>query len=71
MLLAPMPVPWLGPQGQLKLAREKLNTTESRDRETDYRLNAAGWLVIRVWEHEPVECAADRVEEVLNNHKSL
>ena len=37
---------------------EKVESTRSRDRETDRRLADAGWTSIRVWEHEdPVEAA--------------
>ncbi|MGH3828735.1 MAG: very short patch repair endonuclease [Pseudonocardiaceae bacterium] len=40
---------------------EKLERTVDRDRDTDRRLIAAGWLPVRVWEHEPVDEAAERV----------
>ena len=44
---------------------EKVESTRSRDRDTDRRLAAAGWTSIRVWEHEdPVE-AAQRVQAVV------
>lgn len=37
----------------------KLAANRARDRDTDERLAAAGWTVLRVWEHEdPVEVAA-------------
>lgn len=40
---------------------EKLAKNVARDRETDQRLTAAGWTVLRFWEHtDPVE-AADAV----------
>src|SRR5688500_12890627 len=45
--------------------REKLDENVARDRATDTRLAAAGWTVMRVWEHEPVEAAADRVAETV------
>jgi len=41
--------------------RTKLDTTVQRDRDTDASLVEAGWLVVRVWEHEPPTEAADRV----------
>ena len=44
----------------------KLDKNVGRDRETDQVLTAAGWTVIRVWEHEDPETAADRVAELLN-----
>ena len=44
---------------------EKVESTRSRDRETDRRLADAGWTSIRVWEHEdPVE-AAQRIQAVV------
>lgn len=41
--------------------RRKIETNAARDRRNDALLAAAGWRVVRVWEHEPVEAAADRV----------
>lgn len=35
-----------------------------RDRDTDAEVTAAGWSVVRVWEHEYVEAAADRIEQM-------
>jgi len=40
---------------------EKLRRNVARDRDTDTKLAAAGWIVLRIWEHEPPEFAADRV----------
>lgn len=40
--------------------RRKLAENRKRDLDTDARLTQAGWVVIRVWEHEaPGEAAAD------------
>lgn len=44
---------------------EKLAGNVSRDRDTDERLVRAGWSVVRVWEHESIENAADRVDGAL------
>lgn len=43
----------------------KIARNIERDRENDELLAARGWRVIRVWEHEPVCDAADRVEQAL------
>lgn len=40
----------------------KIDGNKTRDAETDQLLAAAGWTVIRVWEHEVPQPAADRVE---------
>lgn len=43
----------------------KLRRNADRDREVDQALTVAGWQVIRIWEHEPDDVAADRVEEAV------
>jgi DNA mismatch endonuclease (patch repair protein) len=43
----------------------KLEANLVRDREQDQLLEAAGWSVVRVWEHEPPEDAATRVADAL------
>ncbi|MEU1985176.1 very short patch repair endonuclease [Nocardia sp. NPDC019395] len=45
---------------------EKLAGNVARDRATDAALVAAGWQVIRVWEHEDPVCAADKVQAALD-----
>lgn len=44
---------------------EKIHRNKVRDRDTDAQLAAAGWVVVRLWEHVPAEEGADRVEAVL------
>jgi DNA mismatch endonuclease (patch repair protein) len=44
---------------------DKVAGNRARDRDTDARLVEAGWVSVRVWEHEdPVE-AAQRVEDAV------
>lgn len=50
------------PQRNASFWREKIETNRLRDRDTDQRLNDAGWTVIHVWEHEDPSEAADRIE---------
>jgi DNA mismatch endonuclease (patch repair protein) len=45
--------------------RTKLELNVARDRRNDEALREAGWQVIRIWEHEPVAAAADRVCEAV------
>ncbi|WP_308198464.1 very short patch repair endonuclease [Actinomadura terrae] len=45
----------------------KIERNRERDRETERKLSEAGWMVVRVWEHEdPVE-AATRVREIVRS----
>jgi DNA mismatch endonuclease (patch repair protein) len=43
----------------------KLERNRQRDINTDERLVAAGWLPIRVWEHEDASLASQRVAEAV------
>jgi DNA mismatch endonuclease (patch repair protein) len=45
----------------------KLEANVVRDRDTDSRLGEAGWVVVRLWEHEAVLEAADRVQGIVRD----
>jgi DNA mismatch endonuclease, patch repair protein len=45
----------------------KLQENQVRDRETDRLFTEAGWQVIRVWEHEDPELAAQRISVVVHH----
>ncbi|QKV81435.1 very short patch repair endonuclease [Amycolatopsis sp. Hca4] len=49
------------PKNNAEFWREKIETNRRRDADTDARLEEAGWLAVRIWEHETVEVAAERV----------
>lgn len=40
---------------------DKVARNMARDRDTDQRLEEAGWRVLRFWEHEPSESCAARI----------
>lgn len=46
---------------------EKLAANVERDRRTDEALRERGWAVIRVWEHEAPDVAADRIERAVRS----
>jgi hypothetical protein len=48
------------PKGETKIERNR-----ERDADTDSRLAEAGWLSVRVWEHEDPAMAAGRVLSVV------
>jgi DNA mismatch endonuclease (patch repair protein) len=42
----------------------------ARDRAVDAALRAAGWRVLRAWEHEPVADIADRINAALEGRSA-
>lgn len=46
----PLHATW--PKSNAEFWRNKIERNRTRDRETDARLGDAGWIVIRVWEHD-------------------
>jgi DNA mismatch endonuclease, patch repair protein len=44
----------------------KIQHNQERDRETDELLGAAGWRVVRIWEHDSPEAAAIAVKQIVN-----
>lgn len=49
---------------------EKITKNRARDQDTDARLLAAGWLVIRVWEHEDPTEAASRIAQAVRGRSN-
>lgn len=45
----------------------KLRRNVERDRVADDALSSAGWTVVRVWEHEPVNAAVAKVVEAIEH----
>lgn len=41
----------------------KVATNRDRDRETDEHLTAAGWTVVRIWEHVPASRAVELIRD--------
>lgn len=48
----------------------KIERNQERDRRNGRRLAAAGWRVVRVWEHEAPEVAASRVAAAVLERRS-
>jgi DNA mismatch endonuclease, patch repair protein len=49
------------PKSNREWWEEKLAANVARDRKTDRDLAELGWTVVRVWEHEDMESAAERI----------
>ncbi|MGV0788679.1 very short patch repair endonuclease [Mycolicibacterium sp. XJ2] len=46
---------------------EKVRQNRARDADTNLRLVAEGWFPVRIWEHESVHDAADRIESIIRS----
>lgn len=55
------PIHATAPKANAAYWMAKFERNVSRDRRNDRDLAAAGWTVLRIWEHESPESAADRV----------
>jgi len=58
------------PKSNAEYWREKLATNRARDADTDRRLEQAGWVALRVWEHEEPEHAVDRIVLVIESRRN-
>jgi DNA mismatch endonuclease (patch repair protein) len=59
------PIHATAPKANADWWREKLRANQDRDRDMDRRLRDGGWTVVRVWEHEDSEDAAQRVADAV------
>lgn len=59
------PIHGTAPRANSKWWAAKIDGNVDRDRRTDAHLEALGWHVVRVWEHEDPHAAADRIEQLL------
>ncbi|MEV0190120.1 very short patch repair endonuclease [Kitasatospora purpeofusca] len=50
--------------------REKIGRNVQRDRDTDARLAAEGWLVLRFWEHESADACAPTVVDRVRQRRA-
>ncbi|MEU9627191.1 very short patch repair endonuclease [Streptomyces luteogriseus] len=58
------------PKNNAEFWRTKIEGNKRRDLDTDERLSAAGWLALRVWEHEDPAEAAARVRGVVEARRA-
>ena len=63
------PVHATWPKTNARWWRDKIETNRRRDRDTDQKLKASGWSVIRVWEHESPEVAVKRMLHILRSRR--
>lgn len=58
------------PRSNAEYWRAKFDRNVERDRDDDAALGAAGWTVVRIWEHEDPTAAATRVEAAIRSARS-
>ena len=64
------PVHGTSPKANSDYWLPKLERNVQRDRETDDLLKKAGWLSIRIWEHEDLEAAATNHAEAVRTRRT-
>lgn len=64
------PVHATQPRANSSYWQDKIATNQRRDRDTDRQLEAAGWMVIRIWEHEDPIDAASRIEDAVHRRRT-
>ena len=60
------PVHGTWPKQNAAYWRAKIDQNKRRDRDTDERLREAGWHVVRFWEHEDLEQAAEKIRATIS-----
>jgi len=55
------------PKNNAAFWREKIETNRARDRDTNQRLRASGWQVLRFWEHHDPDAAAEAIALALRS----
>lgn len=63
----PLHATW--PAENAEFWRDKIETNRRRDEDTNRRLAEAGWLVVRIWEHEDAGAAAGRIADAVRGRK--
>ncbi|QCW81038.1 very short patch repair endonuclease [Methylotuvimicrobium buryatense] len=58
------------PKSNAEFWQHKIEANRARDADTDAKLKEIGWTVIRVWEHECPEMAADKINAVIDVKRS-
>lgn len=57
------------PKNNAEFWRAKILANQQRDLDTNARLRAEGWEVVRVWAHEEPDVAATRIEGIVRSRR--
>ncbi|MEU0587372.1 very short patch repair endonuclease [Streptomyces sp. NPDC006132] len=64
------PEHYVSPRTNFGYWSEKVTRNVARDRETDSKLEQAGWLVLRFWEHTPAEESAAEIIRLVRDRRT-
>jgi len=64
------PIHGTWPKANAEFWRKKIERNQERDAETDQQLEEAGWEVIRIWEHEDSEEAAEKIFQIIQERRT-
>ncbi|MGV9878299.1 very short patch repair endonuclease [Streptomyces sp. NPDC003006] len=64
------PEHYVSPKTNAGYWSDKVARNMARDRDTDVQLRAAGWTVLRFWEHEPAEDCAVKIAAAASRLRS-
>lgn len=53
------------PKSNRQYWASKIARNRERDAQADILLEEAGWMVLRFWEHEPVDVAAEAIASIV------
>lgn len=65
------PIHGTWPKQNAEFWRDKIETNRRRDADTDRRLAENGWASVRVWEHEDMLSAAERILDVVVHRQRM
>ncbi|MFI7675604.1 very short patch repair endonuclease [Actinophytocola sp. NPDC049390] len=58
------------PKSNADFWRKKIETNQHRDADTDRRLSKAGWVSVRIWEHETIDAATAKICETVTSRRA-
>jgi DNA mismatch endonuclease (patch repair protein) len=64
------PEHYIAPKENAGFWAQKVSTNIARDRDTDARLAALGWTVLRIWEHEDPAEAQEQVCDMVRRRRA-
>ncbi|MCQ8181008.1 very short patch repair endonuclease [Methylomonas sp. SURF-1] len=58
------------PKSNSEFWLQKIEANRARDADTDVKLKEIGWTVIRIWEHECPEMAANAIKTIIDTKRN-